>query len=99
MGTRDPHSRGGFPLRNSLNARDVLGSAGSEPPLLGAARPLLARRLLQVNHSAMHFERCLDEAGERPKYVMQQMGHADPGLALQMYAKIVLEGNTMARKT
>lgn len=45
-----------------------------------------------TNHSLRRtFCALLFEAGEQPKYVMAQMGHSDPGLALQVYAKVVME--------
>jgi integrase len=45
-----------------------------------------------TNHSLRRtFCALLYEAGETPAYVMAQMGHTDASLALEMYAKVVLE--------
>ena len=43
-----------------------------------------------TNHSLRRtFAALLYEAGESPKYVMEQMGHSDPKLALEIYAKVI----------
>ncbi len=59
-------------------ANEKLGAAGKQP-MEGI-----------TNHSLRRtFASLLYEAGASPAYVMAQMGHTDPGLALEIYTKVM----------
>lgn len=68
-------------LHPAIERANVELQKAGHPPIRGVTNHSLRRTFCAI----------LFEAGEQPKYVMQQMGHTDPGLALQVYAKVVLE--------